>query len=92
MGAAADLSDGCANPRAMVVKALNAVVVDATVVGSRRLVEVARVIVARDDTVVVHDHLLCPAEHEKREVQALESHAPRHALDSASEVSDSAHG
>jgi len=42
----------------MVVKALDAVVIDTAVMRTRRLVEVACVIVARDDPVVVDHHFL----------------------------------
>lgn len=66
------LSNSCANPWAVVVKALYAVVIDATMVGSWRLVEVASVIVSRNDAVVVHNHLLCPAKHGHQRVILVE--------------------
>jgi hypothetical protein len=45
----------------MVVKPLNAVVVDTAVVGTWRLIEVAGVIVADHHLVAIYKHLLCPA-------------------------------
>eukprot|EP00983_Pelagomonas_calceolata_P096822 1158174-Pelagomonas_calceolata.AAC.4 len=60
MSKPAHLAHCRAHPRAMVVKTLDAVVVHATVVCARRLVQVAGVIVAGDDAVVVDNHLLGP--------------------------------
>ncbi len=55
------LPDSGANPGAVVIKPLNTVVVDAAVVGARRLVDVARVVVSNHDLVTVDRHLLRPA-------------------------------
>lgn len=52
------------NPWAVVVKSFYAVVVDAAVVGAWGLVYVAGVVVAQDNALVVHKHLLGPAENE----------------------------
>lgn len=57
------LPDRGPNPRAVVVKALDAVVVHAAVVCTGRLVDVASVVVAEDDALVVDKHVLGPAQH-----------------------------
>lgn len=55
------LANGCAHPGAVVVKPLNAVVVHRAVVCTRGLVKVARLVVADDHLVPVHQHVLGPA-------------------------------
>jgi hypothetical protein len=55
------LANGGAHPRAVVVKALNAVVIDRAVVCARRLEEVTGVVVAHRHAVTIHHHIPRPA-------------------------------
>lgn len=54
------LANGGAHPWAVVIKTLDAVIIDATVVRAGRLVEVTRVIVSYHHAVVVDQHLDAP--------------------------------
>jgi hypothetical protein len=58
--APAHLANRGPNPRAVVVEALNAVVIDGAVVRARRLVEVAGVVVAHRHPVAIHVQVLAP--------------------------------
>jgi hypothetical protein len=57
------LANGCANPRAMVVKALDAVVVHGAVMCTGRLEKVAGVVVTHRNTVAVDHNIPGPAGH-----------------------------